>query len=941
MSSSRTSFLLLGASGLALASATVAQAQTATVDNEVQAVVITGSRLTNTGFVSPTPVTVVGSQQMQNLGATSIYNVTKDIPTFRNSSGPDNSNSGVVAAAQAVLDLRGLGSTRTLTLVDGNRPTPVNATAGFDSGLVPTMLVDRIEVVTGGASAAYGSDALAGVVNIILKHHLEGLSGSAQYGLTQEGDGKERNLSLGWGTAFAGGRGHFVIAGDMTKNKGVGTMYSRDWGAKEPGLLVLPATRAAGLPANILANNVELIAYTPGGIVTSGALKGTTFGAGGTPYAFNYGTQVGASAYIGAGNYGVTSFYTTALRQQFRKNTAQARIEYELTPDITAFATVSYGALWAGGGATRQPNPGSYIVQRDNPYLPAATLAAMIAANLQTITVSRINTEYGPSGSANRLETYSGTAGVNGKVFGNWDFDVTVSGGKTINSSGFINIPNTANLYASAYAVKNAAGQIVCGPTATNPYFNAQNALVKAQLLATLDPGCVPSNIFGQGSISPDAVKYFLRQAENHLDIRRYTAAANLRGEPFKLPAGPVSIAVGLEWRRDTVDSVACALCIANALTSTNSASYGGESNVKEAYGEIGVPVVKDVILFKSLDLNGAIRRTDYSLSGAVTTWKLGATWDIADFLRLRGTRSHDIRAPNINELFNAGSSGVANITNPLTGATGFVGSKSVGNPNLKPEVANTTVLGGVVTPGGFLKGFRASVDYFRIRASGVIGSLGAQVILNGYFLQGIKEYGQFIIQDNSAIGIQYVSSSSINQNRLKTDGVDIEVQYPLPIEKVKLPGRLQMRALGTYTHQMRTISGATDLDSAGFAGGLPHWVWNVNFNYTLNRLGVGLQVKTTSHIGYNNQLVGPDSPAYNPASSTSVSRNIWPQTIYYTLSAQYDVIAQPGRRLQLYGVINNLLDKDPPIVAGVLFGGGSPYDTIGRSFKIGARFQY
>ena len=947
MSSSRTSFLLLGSSVLALASAAGAQAQTATVDNSVEAVVITGSRLGSTGFTSPTPVTVVGSEQFQNLGATSLYNVTKDIPVFRNSGGPDNQNSGVRSASQAVLDLRGLGGSRTLTLIDGARPMPVNTSGTFDSGMVPMALVDRIDVITGGASAAYGSDAVAGAVNIILKHRLEGLNGTVQYGQTQKGDVGEVQASLGWGHDFAGGKGHLVIGGDYVRNRGAGTMYTRDWGKKEPGLLGLPATRAAGLPANILANNVELISFHPGGLVTSGPLKGTAFAPGGTPYALQYGSLVGTSTQIGTSNPGMTAFYTTALRQQFRRHTAMMRAEYDFTPTITGFAQLQYGALWSGGGASRQPNPGAYIVQRDNPYLPAATLAAMVASNLQTITVNRVNTEYGPSGSANRTELYQGVAGVNGSFdtsFGGvWDWDVGGSYGQSVEAAAFINIPNQANLYASAYAVRNAAGQIVCGPTATNPYFNAQNALVKAQLLSNLDAGCVPSNIFGFGSLSQEAINYFLRSAEQRSEMKRYTATANLRGKPIKLPAGPVSVAVGLEWRRDTVDSVACDLCRRNALTSTNSANFGGVQSVKEAYGEIGVPVLKDLTLFQALDLNAAIRRTDYSLSGAVTTWKVGGTWDLTNFFRLRATRSRDIRAPNISELFNLGSMGVTNITNPRTGGTGIVGSQTTGNPNLVPEIATTTVIGGVFAPkfGNFIDGLRVSVDHFDITVNGTIGSLGAQNILNGFFLQGIQSYGQFIVQDNSVIGIASVSASQSNDGVLTTDGFDVEILYPIPLQALNIPGRLQIRALGTNTRHLKTIRAGTTSDTAGYVGGLMKWVWNVNLNYDIGKLGLGLQVKTTSHVGYNNQLIGPDDSRYSPTLANSVNRNRWAPTIYYSLNAQYDLITEPGRRLQVFGVVNNLLDKDPPILGGATFSGGSPYDTIGRAFKAGIRFQY
>lgn len=943
MSSSRTKMLLIGASLFALGTTASVHAQEVVSQGGValDEIVVTGTRLTGTNFVSPTPITVIGAEAVQDLGATSLYNITKDIPTFRNSAGPDNSNSGVRAAGQAILDLRGLGSSRTLTLVDGVRPVPVNATGNFDSGLVPISLVERLDVVTGGASAAYGSDAVAGVVNIILKKRLDGVSGVVQYGQTQRGDGAEPMVSLAFGKSFAGDKGHFLIGGDLLKAYGVGTMYTRAWGQVEPGLLGLGANRPAGLPANILSNHVELISFAPGGLVTSGPLRGTTFAPGGFPTTFQYGPLVGTSTQIGTSNYGMTAFGTTALRQAFRRHTALARVEYEFTPDVTGFAQVNYGALWAGGDASRQPNPGQYIVLRDNPYLPAETLQAMIAANLNQITVNRVNLEYDPSGSANRLETYQVVAGLDGRLSDRWSWELRASGGRSIDVSGFVNIPNQANLYASAYVVRGPDGQPMCGPVATNPYFNAQNPLVRARLIATLDPGCVPSNIFGQGSISPEAVAYFLRAAELRSDIRRYDLSANLSGQLLELPAGPLSMAVGVEWRRDTVDAVACGLCEMNALTSTNSSSYDGSQNVKEAYGEVGVPVARDLPFIHALDLNGAVRRTDYSLSGAVTTWKVGGTWDVTDFLRLRATRSRDIRAPNINELYNAGSMGVTNITNPRTGGTGIVGSQTVGNPDLEPEIAKTSVIGAVFTPSALVPGFRASIDYFDIKVNGVIGTLTPQTILNGYFLQGITSYGQFIVQDNSPIGIQSVSSTVSNLSRMQARGLDIELVYNVPIEALDLPGQLQVRALGSHVMELSTTADGQTLDTAGFAAGLPKWVWNLNFNYSLDRFGMGLQVKYASHVGYNNQLIGPDDPDYSPTLANSVNRNVWPDLVYYSLNAQYDLVAADKRRLQIFGVINNLFDKDPPLVAGVLFTGGSPYDTIGRSFKLGARFQY
>ena len=914
----------------------------------VEAVVVTGSRL-QTGFQAPTPVTVVGSDRVNQQAPATIGEVINQIPAFRNSSGTQTSNFGIVASSQNLLDLRGLGASRTLVLIDGQRHVPVNSGATFDTNQLPTSLIDHFDVVTGGASAAYGSDAVAGVVNFVMKDHLQGVTGNVQYGLDQHGGDNQPVLSLAAGTAFDGGKGHFVIGGDWSKNNGVYNMYKRDWGALEPGALTLPTTRAAGLPANIIANNIEFDSLTPGGLIPSGPLKGTAFGAGGAIYQLQYGALAGTNEMINNDNYGAVEYRTQELGNPYKRAAALARAEYDFSDHLSGFVMGSWGMLHTSTDSLFQPTPGSaanWTILSSNPYIPAALAAAMTANKLSSITLARYNYEQHSLQSNNQQDTMQLNAGLKGDLGGGWKWDVDGTAGKTESRIELDNTPRTADYAEAAYAVKDASGNIVCGPPATNPAFQGANSY----LIAQVDPGCVPLNPFlGPGTLNPASIAYYNSASEQHLEIKQTTVEANLTGEPFMLPAGPLSLAIGADYRKDSVTAIGCPDCVAKKLVNQDYPSYSAAVNTKEAYGEIGVPIVKDVTLFKSLDLNAAVRHVDYSTSGTVNTWKLGGTWDVNDMLRFRLTRSRDIRAPNIAELFDPGSNGKGNVTNKLTGGSGLVDSRTTGNPNLLPEVANTLTYGAVFQPTwDFAKGFRASVDYFDIELANVVGSVAQQDVLDRCLLQKLQEYCAFTTPDaGNPTGFSGVYSTRINLANQQAQGFDFEGDYRVPLP---VPGRFDIRALATYTrHQNVTqvvngVSTTTEVAgsvaSSGGVAGVPKWQWNVNFNYALDRFQIGMTMHTTSSVKYSVTLVGPDDPTYSPSLANSVNRNIWPGIAYFAMNTSYNLIDSGGKRLQLYLNVDNLMDKNPPVVAISIFG-GNPYDLVGRRFKAGLRFNY
>jgi iron complex outermembrane receptor protein len=916
----------------------------------VDEVVVTGTHLS--GFSAPTPVTEVGAAQITQKAAGTVSEVLRDIPQFASSTGPANASSGAQSASKATIGLYNLGATRTLVLVNGNRHVADGTGNVFDTNLIPVSLVERVDIVTGGASAAYGSDAVAGVVNFVLKNRMEGFTFDFHEGFSEYGDNVEMSPSFAWGHSFMDGRLHVMVGGDYTDNKGTRNFYSRPWGRNEPGLVTIAASSipaaqrvALGLPANVFSDHVRTSAYNATGLIVSGPLKGTAFDDGGLTHAFNYGTLNGGTVTIGGGDYGSVLNPDEYIKADYNRAAALGRVEFDFTPTTVGYVQLGWGDLHTRGYSfgARVPNFNAYPVLNTNPFLPASVVAAMKTNNITQFAYSATRDfDLGSIHAFNRTETVQANAGLKGsfEAFGkDWKWDFNGGAGKATFAPDIHNTPITADFFESAYAVAGPNGTPVCGPIATNPYFNAQPAVVKAALISQVTPGCVPYNIFGNNlSSNQAAIAYFNSASQADFEFRQYTASLDFAGSPFSLPAGPVSAAVGLDWRRETLSSVNCPECQLGALMNQNYSLFSGAIEVKEAYAELGVPVFRDLPLIKRLDANGAVRETDYSTSGKVTTWKVGATWDIDDMVRLRLTRSHDIRAPNINELFNPGSEGNPQVTNPINNAQGFIKSNTVGNPNLLPEVGDTITGGIVFQPTWeWAQGIRASIDYWSIHLKNAIATLPIQNVINGCFA-GDQSLCQYVVRDSTALGIARVNSPNLNLNAQKTDGFDLEFDYAVPLERLSLPGELTFRALGLYTRNAKSISSNLEINAVDTAAS-PRFVTSGFLTYTLGPARLNLTARYTSTIRYSTTLVGPDDPSYSVGAINSVNKNLWKVPVYWNGAFAYKLKTAPGRASELYVNVDNIFDKKPPIVAWVLNGG--PYDLVGRSFKLGFRYSY
>jgi outer membrane receptor protein involved in Fe transport len=913
----------------------------------LQEITVTGSRIVRDGMAAPTPVTVVSSERLQNLGATNVGSLLNTLPSFRASSNPQTANISPRAAGTSLADLRGLGATRTLVLVNGRRFVPSTLEGSVDLNQIPTLLVDRSEIVTGGASAQYGSDAVAGVVNLILNDKLEGVRTDLQYGRTEAGDGIDYHASLAGGTMFASERGHLTGSLEYEKNEGTGDCYSREWCAKEYQVITNPgtaATKLAGFPANNILPQAHTVSAVVGGLITNGPLKGTAFRADGTPYQYQYGTVFPNNSTFMYGGEGDNGFIRAPLMVlPVERYNGFLSSEFDLTDNLKSSFELSYGAVRAHGrGAqTRDTSAGSVIAIRgDNAYLPAAVRSSLIAAgqpltSTTSFVLGRMGDDFGYTDNISKTDVVRALAALSGSITDNWKWDAYYQYGETHYDQTISNnriqqqVPGVplvtgqpSRIQLAADAVVNpATGQIVCRSTLTNP-----------------NNGCQPANLFGTNNFSPAAKDYLYGTATQSQEFKQNVVAANIQGDLFHTWAGVVPVALGAEYRSNKVATDADPISATSGFYVFNSSIVGGEVKVKEGYLETTVPLAKDLTAINALDLNGAVRVTDYDTSGNVTTWKYGATYEPLDWLRFRATRSRDIRAPNTDELFRPRTTAFQTVDGILTPTV------SGGNTGLTPESADTTTVGFALRGAGLFDGFRGSVDYYDIDLTSAISTLTPQLLVTRCRTQGVY-CDQVDFNPNGSVAL--VRTIFQNLNRLHTKGVDIELSYRHGVGA----GTIDYNLLATRVTKLATtdVTGLT-IDRAGVTGnnvsgggaGVPRWQINNLVTYTSGPLSLSLEGRFIDDGLFDATLIGPEQAGYSVNLSNSVNTNHVASAVYVNLGARYKLPSASERNVELFAGVQNLLDRDPSVAPSnqgatnmILF------DPLGRTYRAGVRVDF
>ncbi|MDB5576385.1 MAG: hypothetical protein JWR80_1561 [Bradyrhizobium sp.] len=925
-----------------------AQAEKAADDNAAD-IVVTGSRLGGSGFNAPTPVTVLDSDRLAKQGITNIADGLNQIPAFRPTSTPTTGGLFFNNIGANFADLRGLGAPRTLVLVDGRRFVPSNTSGVTDLNLIPSSLIARSEVVTGGASAAYGSDAISGVINLKIDTKFTGIKGQVQAGVSQQGDGANYQVSLAGGFAL-GERGHIVLGGEWYRNEGIGDIYTRSWGRQEWQVIGNPNFAVNGQARNIIAPAAHTGNMSVGGVVTAGPLRGIAFGADGQTRNFVYGdyAAVGNLLMSGGEGAGETSFLKyVPLSVPVERYSLFTHADYALGDNLSAFVELSYGHS-RGEIVSAQPRNfvpvatslnNTITVFRDNPYLPAAFVTQMVNTGQTSVALGRISNDIGPARGFSSNTTWRGAFGLKGDVGPvNWDFYYQY--GRNDHDQRLDNALIAANFRKATDAVTNGSGQIVC----------------RVNQVSVTDAACQPMNIIGIGRHSAASLAYVTGSSTQVQVTDQHVAAINFRAKPFSTWAGPVAVAFGGEYRSDRVSATIDAVSAAAGFQTGNTSAANGSNNVKEAYLEVGVPVLRNGP-FGTADLNGALRRTDYHNSGAVTTWKVGGTWDTPLGFRLRGAVSRDIRAPNLGELFTTQITSTSLIIDPRTSLQTLSQVIGGGNLGLVPEIADSYTVGAVIKP-GFIHGLRLSVDYYDIRIKGAIGNYGAQNIVNRCFAGDASFCA--LVNNGAGLGasITRVFNGFLNINTLATRGIDIEAAYDLPLSQLQSgwKGNMSFRLMATHVIDMITTDSGGAIDRAGQTGvpvgdlggpsspfvgggGVPDWTLDGFVSYAGDPLGLTLHGRYIAPGKFGATFIAPGDPGYSAAAANSINDNTVDGRFYLDLNTALDVRFGQSRKFQFFFGITNLLDKDPPVAPGAHITNPVLFDVVGRAFKFGARF--
>jgi outer membrane receptor protein involved in Fe transport len=458
----------------------------------------------------------------------------------------------------------------------------------------------------------------------------------------------------------------------------------------------------------------------------------------------------------------------------------------------------------------------------------------------------------------------------------------------------------------------------------------------------------------GIGVVSKEALAYVLGNPQREQTLEQRVAAISINGEPFSVAAGPVSLATGIEWREEEVTGFVDPIYRSGWFVGNYLPNFG-KYDVKEAFLETVVPLAAGKPMAEALDLNAAVRRTDYSTSGAVTTWKVGLTYSPNDDLRFRLTRSRDIRAPNLGELFAAGTSNTNNVLDPFnSNANTQYRGVNRGNPNLLPEEADQWGFGVVLQPGA-LPGFNASVDYYEIDLAGAIGSLPAQEIVDRCF-EGNQVYCAAITRGVAAGGTNIITEIAISPFNLAeriNRGIDLELSYQMDVPGLAgNDGNLQLRGLVTHYLENYSDDGiVTPTDSVGSntGDGPPDYMYRLTARYKSGPYSMTVTGRGISSGVYNTAWVECTTgcPASNSFNRTINDNSIDGQFVV-DANFTYTMERANDSSYEFFLNIRNLLDEDPPIVApgpaGSAYGTPSTnptlFDQLGRNFRVGVRFK-
>jgi len=1004
----RRQFMLCSsAASLALACLGVPALAQSTSDagSNIESVTVTGTRITIEGYQAPTPVTVLGLDELNRDAQVNIADELVQLPSVGASVTLDNgTNTGLFSQGSAALsqvNLRNLGVVRTLVLFDGQRVVSSNLNVGgVDLSTIPTDLVSRVDVVTGGASAVYGSDAVAGVVNLVLNKTFTGIKADLEGSDSTTVERREAKVALTYGTDFAGDKGHLILSGDHTWSPDPVFVTEPSWYTGSAIVQNPAATSTNGLPYYITARDTGSAAYVEGGLITANtaggvgsaitanSLKGTTFGSGGTPAPFNYGTLNANNTSVCYNGCTANAFNTINISAldaiPYHNSTFFGYASYKLTPDIQVSLQLNYGLLSeVNTGGNRAS---SNVIPADNAYLPKSIAAQFgtlsngynaatgtggtAAIPTQSVTIgSDNNNNLVPGSPLSIKQLCNDTVGVpcldinralsrgvftvQGALGGDWSWNVYADHGDMRERQVAKQDPYGPNF-------NNAVDAIVVTPTNVGSSGLPLGSIQCRVALTTPGTGCAPLDIFGIGVASQAAIDY-VNPGQNPASgilnqelivMNQDVFDGSMQGTlPWGLPAGNIAVAFGGEYRHEEggiPEADPHGVLVPGPWSAGNFSPFKGQYNVKEGFLEADIPVLKDQYV-ESLALNMAGRLTDYSTSGLVETWKIGSVTQINDDFRLRTTWSLDIRAPDLTELFSPSLNSIGQLQYPL-GSPGYTATTAVGgNPNLQPEKA-ITLSGGIVMTPHWIDGLSLSFDWYNINIHGYIDTVAAQTEINRC-LSGETIYCStltFSPTFNGGAQPELVTSIPQNAASLRTSGLDVTGSYITAF----LGGSLGLNLRANYTDELTETAIGVTYDDAGvltsplaYASSTePKFHGNLSATYaagawsgTIQGRFIGAATLATPVAGLIAQGVGPASLSSTGVLTPGVGNcSLIAQCYqapvgYLDLRLSYKWTSD----IELYAAVDNATDVPRP-----LNGASNVYDILGRIVRAGIRFS-
>lgn len=939
--SSRLTTAVMATVSMILTPVTFAQEQG--TEEELTEITVTGSRIDRSTFDTPTPIDVISEEEIRLSGFNNVGDILQRAPSVGVGVGATNTwyqnNSGA-----SFINLRSLGVDRTLVLVNGRRRVSGSQTSSaVDLTTIPAGMIENIEVITGGASAVYGADAVSGVINVKLRDDYEGLEFSARTGMNKDGNARATTVGAFGGMSFNDGRGSVTLGLNYNDEE---PLFKRDAG------FVLPTLRFRANPADTGPNDGIPDQITEMDWHVPLASYGGSFFSPDFSEVFVIDDQGGllrasefCDVYTGSISYqcnpsvGYNPVDFEVLRHEQEIASTMLNIKYDLNDNLRLYTEASYARTKTADNRIGTVTIFTPLIFRENPFLPTSVANYMDSEGLGVIALSRSNNDHGIQVARFKRDTYTVVAGLEGEFLDGWDWQVSYQYGK-YEVAQRTNTHVTPRFLAAADAISDpVTGEPIC----RDPAARAE--------------GCVPLNMFGPTSADPAAVAYIAHTRMLDVDNTQTVFSGLLTGDLVELPAGPLGVAIGAEYREERLKAMDDPISAAGLVYTDD---VGGppidaEFDVGEIFIEAVAPLVANAPFAEELSIEGAVRYSDYNTIGDTTAWKFAGIWAPVEDIRFRATRSQSVRAPSLAELFNPGTQSPTGLNDPCDAAfinngspnrpancqalglpfEGWVDNTLIGrqifsggNPNLSEETSDSVTVGVILTP-RFVEGLRIAVDFWDIEIEDAIGSIGLTDILERCVdLDTIDNQFCAQITRQPDFSILRVDISEINIGKLEASGVDFNVFYQLDLSNADLSFSLG----GTYLSKLEELVDATNAETLIIRNG--------EFNSPDLRMNLA--------TSYNR---GPLSATWNMRYISSAEADVQRLTdevadilgvgsqIYHDVTATYEI----NDTYSVFGGINNAFDTAPPRHPETQDGRAAPlYDNIGRFFFVGAtvRFQ-